>query len=205
MTSSVTCPARWLRIWPLLSCDSVGERTLAHPAAPAMVQRGADVWLYVHESGARSCTNVELLPHLALLHAKPPHATQCYTTSLHPIPFPLTPSPHPTPSLPACPYPPPLTSTLPSSGAPLLNVTCPSYDTNTPSHPAKPLPHLSQVHLVLPLHSYTQCLVLLSTRTCLVSCTTRGSGWKPLAGLCATPYRSKRLSNGLCERCDRLE
>lgn len=41
---------RWSAPQPLLACAAVGERTLAHPAAPAMVRRGESVWLYVHES-----------------------------------------------------------------------------------------------------------------------------------------------------------
>ena len=41
---------RWSRVTPLVRCDAVGERTLAHPAAPAMVLRGGAVWVYVHES-----------------------------------------------------------------------------------------------------------------------------------------------------------
>ena len=40
---------RWSRITPLLSCSIYGERTLDQPALPAMVRRGAQVWLYVHE------------------------------------------------------------------------------------------------------------------------------------------------------------
>ena len=40
---------RWTRATPLLSCSIYGERTLDHPASPAMVQRGSEVWLYVHE------------------------------------------------------------------------------------------------------------------------------------------------------------
>jgi hypothetical protein len=41
---------RWSRVTPLLGCAAVGERALAHPAAPAMVRRGEDVWVYIHES-----------------------------------------------------------------------------------------------------------------------------------------------------------
>ena len=41
---------RWSRPTPLLRCDAVGERALAHPAAPAIVRRGGALWLYVHES-----------------------------------------------------------------------------------------------------------------------------------------------------------
>ena len=40
---------RWTRATPLLSCSIYGERTLDHPASPAMVRRGSEVWLYVHE------------------------------------------------------------------------------------------------------------------------------------------------------------
>ena len=40
----------WSRITPLLACQAVGERALAHPAAPAMVRRGEDVFIYIHES-----------------------------------------------------------------------------------------------------------------------------------------------------------
>ena len=35
---------------PLLRCEAVGERSQAHPAAPALVLRGREVWVYVHES-----------------------------------------------------------------------------------------------------------------------------------------------------------
>ena len=41
---------RWSRITPLLSCQAVGERALSHPAAPAAVRRGGEVWFYLHES-----------------------------------------------------------------------------------------------------------------------------------------------------------
>ena len=44
---------RWSRVTPLLACASVGERTLSHPAAPAMVRANdgsRSVWLYVHEN-----------------------------------------------------------------------------------------------------------------------------------------------------------
>ncbi len=41
---------RWSRVTPLMACEAVGERTLAHPAAPAMIRRGGTVWVYVHES-----------------------------------------------------------------------------------------------------------------------------------------------------------
>ena len=41
---------RWSRVTPLLSCDAVGERALAHPAAPALVRRGTALWVYIHES-----------------------------------------------------------------------------------------------------------------------------------------------------------
>ncbi len=40
---------RWSRITPLLACGLYGERTLDQPALPAMVRRGREVWLYVHE------------------------------------------------------------------------------------------------------------------------------------------------------------
>ena len=40
---------RWTRITPLLTCAIYGERSLDHPAAPAMVRRGGEVWLYVQE------------------------------------------------------------------------------------------------------------------------------------------------------------
>ena len=40
---------RWSRITPLLSCSIYGERTMDQPALPAMVRRGSEVWLYVHE------------------------------------------------------------------------------------------------------------------------------------------------------------
>ena len=39
----------WSTITPLLSCGIYGERTLDQPAAPSMVRRGREVWLYVHE------------------------------------------------------------------------------------------------------------------------------------------------------------
>ena len=41
---------RWSRVTPLLGCAAVGERALAHPAAPAMLRRGNEVWIYIHES-----------------------------------------------------------------------------------------------------------------------------------------------------------
>jgi len=41
---------RWSRVSPLLSCEAIGERTLAHPAAPSMVRRGDRLWIYIHES-----------------------------------------------------------------------------------------------------------------------------------------------------------
>lgn len=41
---------RWSRVTPLLRCEAVGERALAHPAAPAMVRRGGEVWVYIQES-----------------------------------------------------------------------------------------------------------------------------------------------------------
>lgn len=40
---------RWTKITPLLSCSIYGERTMDQPALPAMVRRGNEVWLYVHE------------------------------------------------------------------------------------------------------------------------------------------------------------
>lgn len=40
----------WTQPVPLLACEAVGERALAHPAAPAMVRRGAHIWIYIHES-----------------------------------------------------------------------------------------------------------------------------------------------------------
>ena len=40
---------RWSRVTPLLSCSIYGERTLDQPAVPAMVRRGGEVWLYIHE------------------------------------------------------------------------------------------------------------------------------------------------------------
>jgi len=42
---------RWSRVTPLLACDAVGERALAHPASPAMVREGDTIHVYVHESG----------------------------------------------------------------------------------------------------------------------------------------------------------
>ena len=41
---------RWSRVTPLLACDAVGERALAHPASPAMVREGDTIHVYVHES-----------------------------------------------------------------------------------------------------------------------------------------------------------
>jgi hypothetical protein len=41
---------RWARVTPLLACDSVGERALAHPASPSMILQGDKVFVYVHES-----------------------------------------------------------------------------------------------------------------------------------------------------------
>ena len=40
---------RWTRVTPLLSCRLYGERTMDHPAAPSMVRRGSEIWLYVQE------------------------------------------------------------------------------------------------------------------------------------------------------------
>ena len=40
---------RWTRVTPLLSCELFGERTIDQPAAPSMVRRGTEVWLYVQE------------------------------------------------------------------------------------------------------------------------------------------------------------
>lgn len=40
---------RWSRAVPLLSCSIFGERTLDQPASPAMIRRGAEIWLYVQE------------------------------------------------------------------------------------------------------------------------------------------------------------
>lgn len=40
---------RWTRIAPLLPCNIFGERTMEHPALPAMVLRGPEVWMYVQE------------------------------------------------------------------------------------------------------------------------------------------------------------
>ena len=39
----------WSRITPLLACNIYGERAVDHSAAPALVRRGREVWLYVHE------------------------------------------------------------------------------------------------------------------------------------------------------------
>lgn len=40
---------RWSPVTNLLSCGIYGQRTLNQPAAPAMVHRGDEIWLYVHE------------------------------------------------------------------------------------------------------------------------------------------------------------
>ncbi len=43
----------WSAATPLVGCDIYGERTLDQPAAPAMVARGSQVWLYIHEDVPR--------------------------------------------------------------------------------------------------------------------------------------------------------
>ena len=40
---------RWSRVTPLLSCAIYGERTLDQPAVPALLRRGAEIWIYIHE------------------------------------------------------------------------------------------------------------------------------------------------------------
>ena len=62
----------WSRVTPLLSCDLYGERTLDQPALPAMVRRGEEVWLYVHEEvpGITIDRSTPLLLHTSLVRAE---------------------------------------------------------------------------------------------------------------------------------------
>jgi hypothetical protein len=64
----------WSRVTPLLSCSIFGERTMDQPALPAMVRRGGEVWLYVHEEvpGITSDRAVPLLLQPFLLKAERP-------------------------------------------------------------------------------------------------------------------------------------
>lgn len=43
----------WSAATPLLACDVYGERTIDQPASPAMLRRGDQIWLYVHEDVPR--------------------------------------------------------------------------------------------------------------------------------------------------------
>ena len=65
---------RWSRVTPLLSCSIYGERTMDQPALPAMVRRGSEVWLYVHEEvpGITFDRAVPLLLQPFLLRAERP-------------------------------------------------------------------------------------------------------------------------------------
>ena len=72
---------RWSRVTPLLSCSIFGERTMDQPALPAMVRRGAEVWLYVHEEvpGITFDRAVPLLLQPFLLRAERPSRVVRYS------------------------------------------------------------------------------------------------------------------------------
>ena len=58
---------RWSRVTPLLSCSIYGERTLDQPASPALVRRGGEVWLYMHEE-VPGITIDKMAPRLVYSH-----------------------------------------------------------------------------------------------------------------------------------------
>ena len=70
----------WSRVTPLLSCSIYGERTLDQPAVPAMVRRGGEVWLYIHEEvpGITFDRAVPLILQPHLLDAEQPSRVMRY-------------------------------------------------------------------------------------------------------------------------------
>ena len=72
---------RWTRVTPLLSCRLYGERTMDHPAAPSMVRRGSEIWLYVQEEvpGITVERTTPVVTHTQLLKSEKPSRVVRYT------------------------------------------------------------------------------------------------------------------------------
>ena len=72
---------RWTRVTPLLSCRLYGERTMDHPAAPSMVRRGSEIWLYVQEEvpGITVERTTPMATHTQLLKSEKPSRVVRYT------------------------------------------------------------------------------------------------------------------------------
>ena len=75
----------WSSITPLLPCQGFGERTLDQPAAPSMVRRDGEIWLYVHEEvpGITYDKTTPLLMQKQLVKAEKPSRVVRYAFPCH--------------------------------------------------------------------------------------------------------------------------